>query len=297
MNLTKRLYIINDKSIFNVRYRKNILSLATSQSLRPVSVGLLDGFAMGVRAITLMMFGSNRIITSNLKTNLVFLLFFYRRGVIIVNGLGRLSHLLAFRRLVGLLIRCNWRKQFLIQNYRDFRYYRRFFSAGVLWMPGSGGRRKQFGDQGVAFAISRAEKIEVQLESLRSALQKLPIQKTFQIIGLDSLPRSAEDLDVRCRGYVPQSEIFYFGDSLVHLGGYGEGFPHVLVEALLSGITIFIERKYFREFGLRQLGLTPRLVQGNWVSCVYGESWQLQVLSEDSVADLVLGHIEFLKES
>ena len=56
----------------------------------------------------------------------------------ILNGLGRYRRS-KLKFIIGILLKFRRRETVLVQNYADYRYFKRFFSQSVQWMPSSGG--------------------------------------------------------------------------------------------------------------------------------------------------------------
>ncbi len=268
MAKNSKLYLVNDYSILNHRYRSNILNFKKSGFSSIDSIGLFDSFSKFFFTLTVMLFRSKSVITSNLKTNLVFMMFFGKSGTIILNGLGRFSKINKFRKAVGFLLSLNAKKTIFVQNYRDYRYFRRFYNWRLIWLPGSGGIKRKYFEGSEYFSVTRNSKFLAQYDRLQAALMALPNVKSFSIVGLSSPKVINLDSRLKFCGYVDQSQIFMFGNKYVHLAGYGEGIPHVLVDALVTGLTVYIEKAQFLEFGLNLLGYRFVYIRGGWGKCL-----------------------------
>ena len=267
MAKNSKLYLVNDYSTLNHRYRSNILNYKKSNFRSIDSIGLFDSLSKFFFTLLVMLFRSKSVITSNLKTNLVFMMFFGKSGTIILNGLGRFSKNNKFRRAVGCLLGLNHKKTIFVQNYRDYRFFRRFYNCRLIWLPGSGGIKRKYFEESGYFSVTRSSKFLAQYDRLQEALMALPDVKSFSIVGLSSSKVMNLDPRLKLCGYVDQSQIFMFGNKYVHLDGYGEVIRHVLVDALVTGLTVYIEKAQFLEFGLNLLGYKFVYIRQGWGKC------------------------------
>jgi hypothetical protein len=167
-----------------------------------------------------------------------------------------------FRLLMGVLLKVVPKKVF-IQNYLDFRYYRRFFVLeNAAWLPGSGAYIRQTSCDDGYFTVTRSDKISTQLRDLERFSEDF--QQQLTCIGLDQSDASL-GCDIRCVGKVPQNDVFSFGNTFVWLGGYGDGLPHSLCEALYNRVVVLIRRRQFIEFGLYKLGAEFSHSRADWL--------------------------------
>lgn len=282
------VFLINDKAQYNLRYRKNVLHFAHENNISLRSIGVFDSFSSLIISLLKMTFFSRRVISSNLKTNILFLAFLRSGGVLILNGLGRFSGSRGFRIFIGYLLMINIKKKIFVQNYKDYRYFRRWFSKRIFWMPGSGGTQRRIGSKVGFFCISRDDKIAAQLKSLDNAIKSLGIKEDINFVGV-----TADKEDLLCgrgdaAGYVPQAEIFCFGSKFLQLDGYGEGIPHSLVDALITGLDAYIPRSQFRQFGLSRVGCRYNEIADGWGVCRAVRAEKVREMGEVPIAQRIL---------
>ena len=94
----KQIILINDKKSFNVRYRLNLIECLEKSGYTVKSQGIFDTFCGALFCLKrLLLDKESTIVSSNLKSNLICIIF--RRGpcFIILNGLGRLRKSKTFR--------------------------------------------------------------------------------------------------------------------------------------------------------------------------------------------------------
>ncbi|HAB38675.1 MAG TPA: hypothetical protein DCE52_11885 [Rhodobacteraceae bacterium] len=285
------MYIVNDSATLNDRYRSNIIQNLKRSNVEVISLGAFDGCWSFVMVLFAFIFKPKDVITSNLKVNLIFLIFFWSSGLIIVNGLGRLSTNISFRRIIGLFLNINRRKKFFIQNYRDFRYFRRFFRSNIFWSPGSGGRRREFGVQNFHVIVSRSSKLSLQMDSLREAVEQVPRKNGIALVGVDTFTEDLSDLGVSLCGHVAQENIFSFGNSYIQLSGYGEGIPHALIDALVTDIEVHLTKKDFVQYGLNNLGFKFKLTGGKWGICKPFDYKIASKICYKEIANLILSDV------
>ena len=123
MTMNSALYFLNDLDHYNIRYRESLMN-KLSRDYEVKSSGLID---QPLRTVLTFLNPFSNYISSNLKTNLCASFFIWGSGGIIVNGLGRFRGRKAFRLFAGLLFSLNVFKFYAVQNYADYRYFRRFF--------------------------------------------------------------------------------------------------------------------------------------------------------------------------
>lgn len=280
------IVLLNDRHLYNSRYRASLIAALVEYGFEVHSIGLFDGPRSLLIALKYILFSNRKIVTSNLRANIFFLLFFWRSGLVIFNGLGRHRQNKIVRCFLISLLRLNTRKRFSIQNYADFRYFRRFWVNGLSWVPGSGGSRRPSLCGSGLFVVTRPEKLKVQYASIVSAMNLLKID-SVAVVGVaqgESFDFPSTGLEFR--GYVEQSSIFLFGDVLLHPEGYGEGLPHSLVDALCSGISIIISKQDFLRYGLSKFGIKSSQIKGDWVNLIYDQSRVSLLLGVDHITEM-----------
>ena len=260
------IVFINDKSVFNYLYRADLIKLLEiNKSEKIISIGIMDGAKAILKIIWFVSVLRLPYFSSNLRSNIFCLIFIFRNGVVLFNGLGRYRKSYLFRSLLILLL--NFRKSSSIfQNYADFRYFRRFSKSTSYWVPGSGGKVRAISKLNAFTVISRPDKLLALSVSLRSFIDDFDCER-LSIVGcttsdVKSLDFAADYLSAV--GKVPQDDIFSFGNKFVQLSGYGEGIPHSLVDGIVSGLDVYLGRRDFVRYGLYKLGFEFKPVSTSW---------------------------------
>lgn len=261
-------YIFNDRASQNEVYRKVLIQYLSRCGFNVVSIGLFDSFVSFLKFILIASFRGRNSLTSNIKVNLLFLVFVRSRGAIILNGMGRYKNNRVVRKSICILLKINKRKRIIVQNYLDYRYIRLHFRRDVFWIPGSGALSRPIGKKNEYVVISRRNKIHLQLESFREAVESLP-KLMVNIVGLDQsdFPERNYHDQVKCRGRVAQNDIFAHGNAYIQLHGYGEGLPHALTEAIFNDLRVYISKQDFRNYGLGKLDYSWQHLEKNWGVC------------------------------
>jgi hypothetical protein len=211
------------------------------------------------------------IIGSNLKTNLVILLFFWKKKIIIINGLGRFRRSKLLRLFLIFLIKYQFRNnKIFIQNYADYRYFRskNLKSTQVHWLPGSGGVKRQLGSTTSNVAvITRESKLPTQINSLKDFARSDRELRRLAIVGVEYTEASSlSDFRFDFMGYVSQNDILSFSNNLLVPDGYGEGIPHTLVDALSSGARIFLSKRNYIGYGFyKYQKFEGQLINNFWI--------------------------------
>ena len=185
-------------------------------------------------------------VTSDGKINLIYALFSNCKQLLILNGLGKYESNSVVRWLFIYSLR---RKQHLImaaQNYRDYRYFRRFskLDAQIFWVPGSGGSQRVIGNSRVPVIITRQAKVK-SLEA-RSLILNSMFDEVYVVGQIDHYFSRLFSIV----GEVDQEDIFVLSNHFIQLDGYGEGIPHSLCDAIVSKMKITIEKTAYIKYGL-----------------------------------------------
>ena len=73
-------------------------------------------------------------------------------------------------------------------------------------------------------------------------------------------------------GYVDQSKIMSFAKGFLVPYGYGEGIPHSLVDAIISGADIYLTKKNFISYGFYRYARYQKIFDTEkWVKLVITE--------------------------
>ena len=78
-------------------------------------------------------------------------------------------------------------------------------------------------------------------------------------------------------GYVPQEDIFKKANTFFQPMGYGEGVPHSLVDAIVSGMNVIINKKDFIGYGFHKIGFSYLPLAGSWVRLVDSENCKFKL--------------------
>ena len=95
------------------------------------------------------------------------------------------------------------RETVLVQNYADYRYFKRFFSQSVQWMPGSGGVYRKC-ELESCFVVTRDEKFGIVEKSIKDFMRVNKVTNV-KVIGLKS--KKVAEKAYTSIGYVSQNEI------------------------------------------------------------------------------------------
>ena len=221
------------------------------------SIGLLKGLrALLNRKLNCFYF------SSNIKCNIMVMLFNYQNSAIILNGLGRCRRSRMFIRFIGTLL-YRYTGTVYVQNYCDYRYYRRYFKKEVEWIPGSGAQKRNVGTSNQFFTVSRNNKIYYQENELSEFIDLFSVQ--INVVGVT---KSLSNDGMLSCGWVSQEEIFKYGNKMVWAAGYGDGLPHSLVDSLYNSLSVYIKRKEFINFGLRHIVTKKEQLPNNWIKII-----------------------------
>ena len=259
------ILIINDKVILNDLYRKSLISLLKNKFQGVHSCGIFD-----LKSLCFILFKILNpkiiIISSNLRSNIFSMLFFWKKGAVILNGMGTFRENKFLRIILLKLFSLNWKKKIIIQSYADYRYFRIKSKRQYFWVPGSGGINIKSGIKENFIVIQRDKKIQRVFKSICSFLKIIKNQK-LSIVGCNDVKKLKslfKDYQVNFVGYQNYKNIFLEGGRFVQPSGHGEGFPHSLAHAIVSGFDVYIDKKEFLRFGLNHLGGKKKMFSGRW---------------------------------
>lgn len=249
-----RVYFLNDSKRLNKTYRAALIHLTNAEGYEVRSVGIYNVLDW----LSIIVSGSSAIVfSSNMRANLCNLLLFWVHGVVLFNGLGRLRAHKGFRQVILALISISRRKHVVVQNYADYRYFSRCGISADLVL-GSGGVLRDTTD-GIdkPFIVSRATKLPYSLPSAGVILKALGLQCPLVVVGASCGDAPAFDsAKLECVGVVGQSDIFMYGSRFLQPHGYGEGFPHSLADAIITGLPIYMEKRTYVQLGLYKLNVS-----------------------------------------
>lgn len=264
---------VNDKAKYNDLYRKSLMTNLSNSGTKVSSLGVFESVGSTLSFLCLN-FKNEKIVSSNLKTNLFSLLFCFKPQVLIINGLGRYRTSQRFRLLLRVLLDYrNSSVQAIFQNYADYRFYRRFCNhAKVYWVPGSGGVSRKIGASENSFvAIQRDSKLSLVAKSIQECASLIQEVKagdslSFTLVGcsIRNEVAKAQLPNFENVGRYAQDDIFIDGRSFIQPEGYGEGIPHTLVDAMCSGMKVFIKKQCFLRYGLHKLHCKFSCIGNGW---------------------------------
>jgi len=263
-----RFFVVNDRDLYNARYRAPVIGQLRSRGHQVETGGFLDGgnaFLSALRKIRSRQFDT--VVSSNMKANILTMAFGTRRHVMILNGMGRLRGRRAFRSALLWGLRRKRNLHVVVQSYSDFRYLRRYAcSVAMTWVPGSGGSAKQTAGNGALVLVQRDSKIALVAPEVLTLLRNYPIDAPLIVVGCEDDNALSRLLPVphRSMGYLPASEIFSGGSIFLQPSGYGEGFPHTLADAIASRMGILISNLEALRYGLSRLGAHIVPVAPGW---------------------------------
>lgn len=282
------ILMLNDRATYNFRYRTPLIKALSARGSNVEICGVFDYRArLPFLALRLLFGRNNFVLCSNLKSNVFVLLFCRSRKVIILNGLGRFRPNLMVRALLLRLLRLRKNTFVIVQNYADYRYLCRFaVDVQMEWVPGSGGVAKPIGDAHRVVVVQRDNKIESVAGDISIFLQQTKSCQTLVIVGCDDrdqLERLFSDFSYMSIGFVKANDIFRDGDVFLQPTGYGEGFPHTLADAIVSGMTVYISDIEFLRYGLGRLGASREAFSPGWSRLVVSEELIVS-LQADTIA-------------
>lgn len=262
--------VVNDRAALNLRYRSALMVSIAADGFSVSSSGILGEHGLNWRLIFRLAISSPLVVVSNLRANLLVLGLWWVRGLVILNGMGRHRSKRGFRWLLVWLIRLNRRKVLAVQSYADYRYIRRYADhERCHWVIGSGGKRKGIGQDPVAVLVQRDDKLALVAQSARAGLRALAAHQRstprLAIVGCrGDVSTCFEGFDVRNIGFVPADQILSPGSVFLQPSGYGEGFPHSLADAIMSGMTLLISRREFLRYGLMRFETSFESIGDGW---------------------------------
>ena len=281
---------VNDKVDYNVRYRSDLMrALAVKYKVK--SCGLYDDVLSFLFTLFSIVSPNNQVVvSSNLKSNLVVFLFFWKSKIIIINGLGRFRRSPKLRTVLVFLIKCQRRENIiLVQNYADYRFFRKqnYSLTKIYWMPGSGGIKRSVGlDQYSASVITRDSKLPNQIKSIREFYSSGLGPARLKLIGV-TRGRNIDfnNIPHEFVGYVDQEKILSFSKNIIVPDGYGEGIPHNLVDAIVSNASIFLTKRNYIQYGFYNYTGYEE-ISGNdyWVKLLINKEIRNLVSSDNIVA-------------
>jgi hypothetical protein len=261
-----KILMINDTIVINNLYRSGLKSLLKKEFSKVYCCGLFDKKQGLFFAFFKILQPNVATISSNLKSNIFTLFFFWKRGCVILNGIGRYRSSKTLRIILFSLFRLNWKKIIIIQSYADYRYFKRYSSKKYFWIPGSGGNYKKSGPKGNLLLVQRDDKIKMISQSAFKLLKTIQDSRIF-IVGCHDhkmVKELFQDYKVNLVGYQRSEDIFLKGGGFIQPSGYGEGFPHTLADAIVSGLDVYIDSKEFVRYGLGRLGGGKQEISNNW---------------------------------
>jgi hypothetical protein len=257
-----KIIMINDSLCINSLYRGDFLDALRSNYKEVLFLPLFDKKLSNViKLIFSIIRFDTLIISSNIRSNIFSLCFFWKKGVVILNGLGRNRNNKLFRVVLFILFYLNWRKLTVVQSYADYRYFKRYSCRNFQWIPGSGGREKRKGSTSTMISVQRDDKIELTCKSLLCLA--VYMKQKIIIVGCskNKLKVFPEFIAI---GKVNSNDILLKGGIFVQPDGYGEGFPHTLADAIVSDMKIYISSKEYVRYGIRMLGGKKCKVFNGW---------------------------------
>ena len=222
------------------------------------------------------------------------------KGMIIFNGLGRFRNCKIFRIFLLILLKIrDGSFTIIFQNYKDFRFFRQFYSNKVLWVPGSGGTKYKLehNNKKTVTVITRERKLKTQLNGLQDLLLTIANDKEIHLFGSGNISRLLEvrniDRRVKNMGWVDIKEIIKTSNEFCSLPGYGEGIPHSLIDAICSGLPVWVSNSDYRDFGFYRFDDIEIQNYGNWKRLVFPKSAQLLLNCDKIDNEYLMAYINY----
>lgn len=244
--MQKIMFLTDNKSTFE-NYRVQLVKKLRSFCVVEVTYLSIWGL------IKIMLNQNVGIFSSNLRANMLNLLFFRRHKVLILNGMGRYRNRSLFRFVLVSLLRFNKSKAIVVaQNYLEYRFLRRYIQNHLYFQPGSGGLKLPVNENSDNWAIiSRDSKILLQRKSIQHFVSQFNIQ-SLNVYGCTA--ENKVPVLTMCKtknfGRVKPENFFKFSSKFFQPNGYGEGFPHTLAHAICSKCSIGIDDRLYLQLGL-----------------------------------------------
>ncbi len=276
------MIFFNDKKIYNLRYRNLLMRDIGALGLKVKSVGVVESYSSLAKAFFILLFTAEAFISSNMKSNLFCSLFFWKRGTLIINGLGRNKGKKYFRAFLFFLFNINSNKTIIFQNYFDYRYFSSLSKRSYFWVPGSGGTKRDVGESSSITIVSREDKVEACSASILQIANSLSLNEKIFIVGCSDNKVSSifKHESIIGIGYIDQDDIFKLSSTFYQPSGYGEGIPHTLVDAVCSNMKILICKKDYISYGLYKLGFSFKSKCGDNGLLVYTSDEACKLSSE-----------------
>jgi hypothetical protein len=190
----------------------------------------------------------------------------------------------------------------IFQNYADYRFFRLYTSnQEVHWVPGSGGTfRESSPDTRKVAIVQRDNKLPTVSRSINSFISTTRTLSEFKVSPLNfSLIGCSRDISFSLNdidkfdnvGRRSQSLLFENEGSFLQPEGYGEGVPHTLVDAICSGLNVFIKKRDYIRYGLYKFGIRFKPLPDGWGTLLYTKD-QRSHLSLKSVNKMYCSLIE-----
>jgi len=252
-----RVVFLNDKKIYNERYRRSTIDFFNQSGFETLSLGIFEN---PFKVIFIILFSKN-IISSNMKSNILLLLFFFKKKVCIINGLGRHRYNKFFRFALICLLKLNYKSSIIFQNYADLRYFSHFVKSNrFILVHGSGATKRSVSKCNNVFVVCREGKFNYVKKDIYNA--SCSLNKRFKLVGMDLSNEYVNGV-----GYVNQSNIFTHGSVLYVPDGYGEGIPHVLVDAIFSECSILISKRQLISYGFYKMAVVTKVYEDKYLLC------------------------------
>ena len=288
----KNLVFLSDNPKTIVLYRSDLIIELQKEYC------LSEHYVMDVRNIFSFVFARKEItVSSNLRANLINLIFWSKKKVIILNGTGRLKKKLFFRKLLLLCLFFQRKNLLICQNYQDFRYFRKYSHCIPIFIMGSGGKRfdknRCVEKNPVPLMVSRSSKIILQKEAIFQ-FSKI-FAKRLDLVGVTGEIDADLKLVLDSRGWMDRSKIFSLYSEIFHPGGYGEGFPHVLADAFCNDFQVIISKKDFINYGLYRFISEYEVESGFVITQSNAKSYD--ILNLEKINQEYISHIDrFVKK-
>lgn len=295
----QKIFLINDYQLYNVRYRLPLVNSLRQGDFKLFEKGIFDNLAYIPFLIISLIFVRNKIIiSSNIRTNIISLLFLNGKKVVILNGLGRHRDRWLLRAVLRFGINNSSKSEIIIQNYADYRFFRRFTEGkNLTWLPGSGGSQKKIGPKSNWVIVQRDDKISLVSEDLKKLFRIKKETNEISIVGcVDDLQlmRLFAGFDFKSNGFVDASNILESGGTFVQPSGYGEGFPHSLADAIVSDMDVYISDREFLKLGFGKLSCKKKTLAPGWSQLIY-KSGLSNDLSYQLVTKIILDKLEKIR--
>lgn len=255
--MKKILFVSDTIKTINL-YRSELIALLNEKNFRVNKCSIKNPIHLFI-----ILFNKN-IISSNMRSNFICLLFFWKRKILIINGIGSMKNRKILFFIFFFLIKINFKSIFIFHNYRDFNFFKRIKKLNIYWIPGSGGRnfelaRSKRNNIGI---FTRKNKLKYQKNEIIFLANNIK-NRNINIYGCEE-KNFKNHKNISVLGWQEPIKFFVKNSTVFHPYGYNDGFPHTLSDSIVSGCNIIVHQKDYINFALNKYTISKRKIFKNY---------------------------------